>query len=245
MSFDRLAPHYRSLEVLLAGRVLQRAREAHLVALRGAREILLLGEGPGRLLETIVRSHIDARITVVDSSQAMLDQAARHIGDAGQQVHWIHADLREWSPPRAQYDAVATSCVLDCFDAPMLARLIPNWAAALRPDATWLYVDFALPARGWRRYRARVIHAWMYVVFRRITAIEARAVTPPDRWLKEAGFRRHALAEFSAGLIRSEWWQRGRCTHSEIAEPADRSANDAASSTVSSAALVTRVATRT
>ena len=47
MSFDRLAPHYEWMEVVFAGRRLQRARTAWLEALAGRTDILSLGEGHG------------------------------------------------------------------------------------------------------------------------------------------------------------------------------------------------------
>src|ERR1044071_8046631 len=79
MSFDALAPHYRWMEFMLAGEKLQRCRTAFLNEIRGAWNILLLGEGPGRCLLECVRRFANARITCVDASGPMLTQARRRL----------------------------------------------------------------------------------------------------------------------------------------------------------------------
>ena len=62
MSFDRLAPHYRWMERILAGEKLQRCRTAHLDSVNTAERVLLAGEGNGRFLvhlrHTLPKAHI-------------------------------------------------------------------------------------------------------------------------------------------------------------------------------------------
>jgi hypothetical protein len=55
MSFDRLAPHYRWLEWVLAGRKLQRCRTAFLDEIGRADATLLVGEGNGRFLGELLK----------------------------------------------------------------------------------------------------------------------------------------------------------------------------------------------
>jgi SAM-dependent methyltransferase len=74
-SFDAIAPHYRWLESLTAGSLLQRCRTAFLHEIRNARNILLLGEGRGRFLREVLRQNPEARITCVDASARMLELA--------------------------------------------------------------------------------------------------------------------------------------------------------------------------
>jgi hypothetical protein len=65
-----------------------------------------------------------------------------------------------------------------------------------------------VPDRGWRRARAKAIHAAMYAFFRRTAGISARFLTPPDPSLRRAGFvlRRRAVA--SQGLLHADLWSR-------------------------------------
>ncbi len=207
MSFDTLAPHYRWLEAVIAGRILQRARLAHLAALDDAQHILLVGEGPGRFLAALRTRRPDVALTVLDASAAMLRQARR--ADPSPRTRFEQVDLRHWSPPTAAWDAIVTHCVLDCFAPATLGRVVATLASAAAPRATWLVTDFTLPAeRGWRRLRARGAHALMYGTFRLATRLEARTLTPPDPHLARAGFSLRARRTFNHGLLQADHWQR-------------------------------------
>ncbi|MEO6787625.1 MAG: class I SAM-dependent methyltransferase, partial [Chthoniobacteraceae bacterium] len=103
MSFDRLAPHYRWMEWLLAGGKLQHCRTAFLHAVPPPRSVLMVGEGNGRCLVELLRAHPDAHVTCVDASARMLDRARARLrahGLGGSAVEFIHADIREWPVPQ-------------------------------------------------------------------------------------------------------------------------------------------------
>jgi cyclopropane fatty-acyl-phospholipid synthase-like methyltransferase len=206
MSFDRLAPHYRWLEVVLAGRLLQRARTAHIAALDEVEHVLIAGSGPGRFLQALRRRRPDVRITVVDQSAEMLRIARRHTPQGP--TTFLQADLRDWDAPEAVFDAIVTPCVLDCFGPDMLPQVMEVLAFSSRARAHWLLTDFAIPAAGWRRARARMIHRAMYAAFRLAVALEADRLTPPDPWLRRAGFTLSSRRIFNAGLIHSDHWLR-------------------------------------
>lgn len=216
MSFDRLAPHYGWLEPLLAGRVLQRARAAWLPQLSGRRRVLVLGDGPGQALELALHILPDAEFTYVDASRAMLEIARRRIAAAAgperaDRVMWVQAELPGWLPAAdAGFDAVITSCFLDCFPPAELTDVITGVAHACTADAAWIVVDFALPARGWRRWRARFAHGLMYPFFRIATGIHARRLTDPAADLRAAGFARKSRREYQFGLVVADYWERVR-----------------------------------
>jgi SAM-dependent methyltransferase len=217
MSFDTLAPHYRWLETALAGSVMHRARIRHLPVLDQSTRVLLVGEGPGRFLQALRARHPALPITVIDLSQGMLDQA-RRAAPSGPTT-FLQADLRTWESPPATFDAIVTSCVLDCFTAKSLADVVPRVAQAATADAHWLLTDFTVPAHGWRRWRARRAHALMYCSFRLATRLEARALTPPEPFLAAAGFSLKSRATFNHGLLHADHWQRRlRSTEPALAE---------------------------
>jgi ubiquinone/menaquinone biosynthesis C-methylase UbiE len=206
MSFDTLAPHYRWLETALAGRVLQRARLHHLPSLQHATHALLVGEGPGRFLQALRAARPDLPVTVVDVSAGMLAQARR--ADPRGPTTFVRADLRTWEPPPGAFDAIVTSCVLDCFNADSLEKVVSRLARAATFDACWLLTDFAVPAQGWRRWRARRVHGLMYRSFRIVTRLEARELTPPDPFLRAAEFELIDRSTFNHGLLHADLWQR-------------------------------------
>ena len=62
MSFDRLAPHYRWMEAVLAGGKLQRCRTAFLNEVKDARHALIVGDGNGRFLSALLRANPSVRV---------------------------------------------------------------------------------------------------------------------------------------------------------------------------------------
>lgn len=211
MSFDILAPHYRWMEFVLAGEKLQRCRTAFLDEIPVARNILLLGEGHGRCLPECRRRFPGARITCVDSSAAMLDQARRrlirHELDTSL-VEFVHADVLHWEPASQPYDLIVTHFFIDCFRSDQLERMIAGLGAATTPDASWLIADFQNAPSGLRRIRTRMILWAMYAFFRRVTRLPAQSLTKPDPYLERAGFALHRRTETEWGLLHSDWWKR-------------------------------------
>ena len=63
MNIDRLARWYRWIEYASFGRALERRRFAFLDRLATAHDILVLGEGDGRISSSCLRSHPKPRST--------------------------------------------------------------------------------------------------------------------------------------------------------------------------------------
>lgn len=211
MSFDTLAPHYRWMESVLAGPLLQQCRTRYLGHLAAARNVLVLGPGRSRFAAAMLTAAPDARLTLVDSSHEMLEHLGRDLRDGGAamgRVTLVHADAREWTPSSAPFDTIATHFFLDCFAPVDLAALVARVAQWSIPGTRWLVSDFRMPAAGWRRHRALAIHALMYAFFRAATGIAACAVTPPDAYLARARFRLVQRQLSNLGLLHADLWVR-------------------------------------
>lgn len=209
MSFDRIAPHYRWLEAVLAGSVLQRARTTWMAAIPPPRQALLAGEGHGRFLATALAAWPDTRFLCLDASRVMLQTASRQVAPSDRpRVDFLHTSLPDWHPPASSFDLVVTHFFLDCFTPDLLDPVVETLAAAATPGAAWLIADFTLPDAGPSRWRAAAIHALMYAFFRRATRIPARRLTPPEPLLARHGFLNTHATTFEWGLIRSALWQR-------------------------------------
>jgi len=207
MSFDRLAPHYRWMEWLLAGSKLQRCRTTFLDTLPLAQHVLLLGEGNGRFLREFLRKQPTARVTCVDDSPCMLKEARRRM-PANPRVTFVCCDVAEWKPPQGAFDFVVSNFFLDCFRLEQIELIAEKISAALTDNAHWLIADFCEPCRGWRKWRARVILRAMYWFFRHATALPARRLTAPDTILARHGFELQARRTFEWGLLQSDLWVR-------------------------------------
>ena len=140
----------------------------------------------------------------------MLALARRRLAGDGRavpRVRFEHADVFSASLAPAHYDAVVTLFFLDCFSTEQVAALRDRIQPSLKPGAAWLFADFAIPARGWQRWRARAWLAVLYAFFRWQTKLSARSLPESERLLFEAGWRPRVIREFQGGLVRTVLFQ--------------------------------------
>jgi ubiquinone/menaquinone biosynthesis C-methylase UbiE len=218
MSFDRLAPHYRWMEFVLAGEKLQRCRTAFLPEVADARDILILGEGNGRFLIECRKVLPKARITCIDESGRMLQLARLRLNRSRlgtQEINFVNTDALSWAPAQRSFDLIVTHFFLDCFRADQLKRLLSVLVQACRPHAGWLLADFQIPDRGVSRPRAQVIHWLMYSFFRITTRLSARKLTPPDSFLTANGFALQKRKISDWGLLHSDLWEKTPNRHAQ------------------------------
>ena len=207
MSFDRVAPFYRFLEISIFGEKLQKARLAFLRTIDPPRRVLIVGEGDGRFLREFRRVFPSCEVDCVEASARMIALAeARTDRD---DVCFLHADILEWVPPAHRYDLVVTHFFLDCFDERRLAHVIESIASATEPHARWLIADFAVPRGKFAGFLGRALIALMYVFFRATTGIKTTRLVDPAPFLSAHGFRCCEERASSGGLIRSQLWRRG------------------------------------
>ncbi len=211
MSFDLLAPHYRWMELVLAGEKLQRCRTIFLDHALEPGRLLILGEGNGRFLVECRRHFRHAQITCVDSSVRMLKSARDRLASHNipeQGVEFVHADALKWSPPKNSFDLIVTNFFLDCFWPEQLEQLVTAIAHSAKEHATWWLADFQIPHAGISRFRALLIHQLMYAFFHLLTGLPARRLTPPDPFLEAHGFalQRRLVREW--GLLHADEWKR-------------------------------------
>jgi ubiquinone/menaquinone biosynthesis C-methylase UbiE len=209
--FDRIAGYYDWMETLLAGRKLERCRNAFWDEIPFLENALLVGEGHGKFLASLLQRDPGVRVTCVDASSRMLEIARQRLISAAlpaDRVEFIRAELPAWNPPAGRYDLLATHFFLDCFPGEELAGVVNCLREAARPGAYWLVSDFQIPGTGLRRLRARIIHRLMYGFFRVVTKLPASALVAPQPFLRQNGFVRVRRAEFDWGLLCAELWKR-------------------------------------
>ena len=212
MSFDALAPRYRTLEWIAFGDDLQRSRIACLGEVVPPRRALVVGEGNGRFLCELLRRHPGVEVDCVDASQRMLELAhkrlERDLPDRLERVRFLQHDLTSWSPPARHYDLVVTHFFLDCFAETQLAAVVERLAQATAENANWLLADFCLPVKGFARLRAQAWLAVMYQFFRVTAGIDARQLIDPTPFMRGEGFALVRQHFFRNGMLKSEMWRR-------------------------------------
>jgi SAM-dependent methyltransferase len=211
VSFDAIAPWYRTLETIAFGNALQRARIANLDAIGSPRRALIVGEGNGRFLAALLQVQPLIKIDCIDSSERMLELARRHVlrTAPGQisRVSFFRQDVTSWAP-NDRYDLIVTHFLLDCFTTQRIGSLVAGLAQAAAPNATWLLADFRVPKAGFARDYARIWLAAMYSFFRSVARIEARDLVDPSPFLRAEGFVLERQLLFRFGMLKSEVWQK-------------------------------------
>jgi ubiquinone/menaquinone biosynthesis C-methylase UbiE len=211
MSFDRIAPHYRWLEFVLAGEKLQRCRTVHLRRVVETHRALLVGEGNGRFLAACARQLPETHFTVLDASAAMLERARKNWERAGGEpvrAAFIQGTLPDCALPEGRFDLIVTNFFFDCFTERELPAIIFALAAAAAPSARWLVSDFAVPPTGLPRWRALLVLKIAYAFFRRATGLSASEIVSPDRFLNAKGFRMKRRIDSDFGLLHADCWER-------------------------------------
>ena len=208
MSFDAIAPWYRTLETIAFGQSLQRARVACLAEISTPRRALIVGEGNGRFLCELLRAHPALEVDCVDSSKRMLDLAQERIGPDANRVRFAQRDISSWTPTADHYDLIVTHFFLDCFRADRVAKIVSSLSPAATEGAIWLLADFRIPEQRFARLRARIWLAAMYGFFRMVARIDAAKLVDPSPFLRSHGFTLQRQFLFRHGLLKSELWRR-------------------------------------
>jgi ubiquinone/menaquinone biosynthesis C-methylase UbiE len=213
VSFDALAPWYRTLEWVTFGDDLQRCRIACLGEIADPCRALIIGEGNGRFLCELLRLHPRVEVDCIDVSQRMLQLARKRVeeelGARGKRVHFLHRDITSWSPPEHPYDLVVTHFFLDCFAEIELVAIIRKLAHATTEEASWLFADFCVPSKAMARIRARIRLAVMYRFFRLTAGIGAGQLIDPTAIIRAEGFALVRQHKFRHGMLTSELWKLG------------------------------------
>jgi ubiquinone/menaquinone biosynthesis C-methylase UbiE len=211
VSFDAVAPWYRTLETIAFGNALQRARTACLDAIGAPRRALIVGEGNGRFLAALLQRHPLITVDCVDRSERMLDLARRHILETSpaeiRRVAFLERDVLSWAP-NDRYDLIVTHFVLDCFKTRQVGLVAAKLAQAAAPNAIWLLADFRIPKNGFASAHARAWLAIMYWFFRLVAGIEANELVDPSPFLRVEGFTLVREHLFRLGMVKSELWRK-------------------------------------
>lgn len=212
MSFDSIAPVYRTMETIAFGGDLQRARVACLGEIETPRHALIVGEGNGRFLCELLRIHPGVEVDCVDASERMLELARRRIErelpDHVRRVRFFQCDIVSWTPPETSFDLIVTHFFLDCFSETRIAEIVAKLSRAADINAIWLLADFCIPAGGAARLRTGLWLSAMYRFFRLTAGIEATELADPSPFLREEGFALAGEHLFRSGMLKSELWRR-------------------------------------
>ncbi len=193
------------MEYVSFGNALLETRCRYLEDCRNAKRVLLMGEGDGRFLQRLMEINSAAIFDYVDVSETMLALARHRCGNQRVRFHKLNPVTDEL--PSTGYDLIVTHFFLDCLRDEEVQQLVAKIAAS-SAEAQWLISEFAVPAHGWRRLRAQLWVGSLYEAFRMLTGLRVRQLPDYPSAFAFAGFHCTRSHTSSAGLLKSELWQR-------------------------------------
>jgi ubiquinone/menaquinone biosynthesis C-methylase UbiE len=157
---DRVRSYVRNHDWLFRNRAAQEKWKLLVAGFIGpvsGLDVLDAGCGPGTLTGALVR--LAHRVTAVDVSREMLEQAGRILGDQADKVRFLNADASSIPLPGQSFDWVVSRYVV--WTLPDPAQAVREWMRLLRPggrlciiDGNWYYHYYR---GGWARW-------WLHVM---------------------------------------------------------------------------------
>lgn len=211
VNFDRVARIYRTLETIAFGRALQRARIRWLREVSGTKRALIVGEGDGRFLCELLKTHPDLEVDCIEASGRMIELARCPLKQGRADVahvHFFQTDILTWSP-QGKYDLIVTHFVLDCFNEAELETIVMKLGLAAEANAIWLLADFRIPTTGaLTAYRAKLWIRLMYLFFRITAGLRTAELIDPSPYLRAAAFSLTNEELTRCGMIKSQVWRK-------------------------------------
>lgn len=203
--FDLVAPIYPALERLVFGAHLDNARQAFLKYVLEANRILLVGEGNGRFLKSVIAGKLVGCIKVVEKSRMMIRLAKSRVGEPRKvAVEFIESDFRLFQSGN-EFDCVVTHFFLDQFSPPAQHAIIEKLAELITKEGTWINVDF-VPART---LKGRVLMWSQYTFFRVMSRIEARRCFDESAAAARLGWTTAETIPHLGGLVVAKRYRKG------------------------------------
>lgn len=208
--FDKLAPWYHFLETISFGNQLQKCRITQLAELNSEKNVLILGDGNGRFLESLLKSNSDTEIVSLDISKNMIELANARITSLpnSSKVIFIHSDVFDWDFPKCKYDLVVTNFFLDCFTYSELTNLIKKVSLSLKPEGKLIYGDFNVPNSFFKKTLTSLLLFGMYRFFRMFTRISANSLHDPSSLLIENKFILKNEKYYLGSFLKSQLWMK-------------------------------------
>lgn len=212
MNSDPIARIYRLGEFLVFGHKLERCRNEHLDELKTCKRALLLGDGDGRFLCSLLKRVPQIEVDYVELSGKMIAQArlrlARLDEQAQQRVRFHQSDIFETALPGNTFDLVCSHFFLDCLTTEETQRLAQVIKQATKGQALWVVSDFQVPSGRWRRLHARVWVKTLYLLFRITTGLRTQQLPSYRSSMQHAGFSLLKNRDRFAGMLTAQLWQR-------------------------------------
>ena len=204
--YDLVARFYPGLERCVFGFHLENARQAFYEFALQSDRILLVGEGNGRFLKSLLARKTGGSIYVVEKSSVMIRLAKDRIDNRGKtDLKFIEADIRCYAPEQS-FDCIVTHFFLDQFNPPAQQAIIERFKESTTENGTWINVDFIPP----RTMKGRALMWLQYTFFRIMSQIEARCCFDESTVAARNGWTVLESLSFLSGFVVAKRYKKNR-----------------------------------
>jgi tRNA (cmo5U34)-methyltransferase len=193
--FNRLAPIYDSLALLVIGKGIRTSQLHFLNHLKEKNELLIPGGGTGWILPFIIKINPNLHIDYVELSSNMIAKAKVH-ATGSLNVRFIEGT--EANIPDKKYDCVITNFYLDLFNDEQLNLVIKKIKGSLTSNSCWIATDF-VSNKKWHKAMLGI----MYKFFSLTTGLKTSSLPAWEHRLKQEGGKLVETKMSSRGFIKS------------------------------------------
>jgi tRNA (cmo5U34)-methyltransferase len=195
IGFNRLAPIYDSLALLVIGKDIRTSQLHFLNHLKEKKELLILGGGTGWILPFILEMNPNLLIDYVELSSKMIDKA-KSIVKGNSNVRFIEGT--EANIPSKKYDSLITNFYLDLFNDEQIKFVIKKIMGSMATNSCWIATDFV------SNKKSHKIMLWiMYRFFSFATGLKTTSLPAWEQGLENEGGKLTAAQMNSSGFIKS------------------------------------------
>jgi ubiquinone/menaquinone biosynthesis C-methylase UbiE len=203
-NYDNTVWFYERLSKLVFGRSQIEAQEHFLNHIPPQANILIIGGGTGRILESITRLHSSGlQITYVDMSSKMMALSRRR-NTGKNNVTYVTEGIQDISFTTT-FDVVITAFLFDNFSEAALAKMFPLINAQVNPGGLWLNTDFQLTGPLWQKLLLKS----MYAFFNAFKAVEVNQLPNVERVFGQYGYDTEAQRSFYRNFIIAKAYRKG------------------------------------
>jgi ubiquinone/menaquinone biosynthesis C-methylase UbiE len=156
LNYNRVARVYEALGYIYSGHQIYDAKASQIAELRPNDRVLYVGVGPGE--DAILAARWGARVTCIDISTGMLQQAQGRMTREGLAAEFVRGDVLEHDRPE-YYDVVIVNFFLNVFSETAMQQMLCHLSTLAKVGGKVLISDF-MPPEGNALSRASQATYW-------------------------------------------------------------------------------------
>lgn len=168
-------------------------------------QVIIIGGGSGKILESINGLNIPLRIDFIEPSDAMIEKARKRILDSSNLIVNFHQTRFEHFEIFDKYDWVCCFYFLDLFNKESLRSNLERIKRFMHERSGLIVSDFQNIERAWWK---TVLSGMMHCFFKYSTNLESSQLKDINGLILDAGFRKEKVAFFFSKFIFSAFYRK-------------------------------------